>query len=122
MSKDTFKSFARLHPELGNYIVRNNISWQKIYELYEIYGENSSVWDNYLKSNYNNISNSIESIENPLKELFNSMKNIDLDSVQKGVNNLQKTIGLLQDIGIGNNRNIIPSYYESRPIYKYFKD
>ena len=48
------------------------------------------------------------------------IKKVDLDSVQKGVNNLQKTIGLLQDIGIGSKTKV-PTY-EPRPMYKYFDD
>ena len=38
MSKESFKDFARLHPELATQVVNNKISWQKLYELYDIYG------------------------------------------------------------------------------------
>lgn len=48
------------------------------------------------------------------------IRKVDLDSVQKGVTNLQKTIGLLQDIGIGSKAQ--QSTYEPRPLYKYFDD
>ena len=48
------------------------------------------------------------------------IKNVDLESVQKGVNSLQKTIGLLQDIGIGAATK--EKSYEPRPMYKYFDD
>ena len=48
------------------------------------------------------------------------IKNVDLESVQKGVTNLQKTIGLLQDIGIGAATK--EKVYEPRPMYKYFDD
>lgn len=118
MSKETFKSFARLHPELGNYVMSNNASWQKLYELYEIYGDNSSVWNKYFQTD---IVSTASKIETPINELFNTIKKIDLDSVQKGVNNLQRTIGMLQDIGIGSNKNT-KTPYESRPMYKYFED
>ena len=39
-----------------------------------------------------------------------------MDSVQKGITNIQKTIGLLQDIGIGNKQS-----NEVRPIYQRFE-
>ena len=48
------------------------------------------------------------------------IKNVDLNSVQKGVTNLQKTIGLLQDIGIGSKAK--EEVYQPRPLYKYFDD
>ena len=43
MSKESFKSFARGHTELANYVMNGKTSWQRLYELYEIYGENSSI-------------------------------------------------------------------------------
>lgn len=122
MSKETFKSFARLHPELGSYVVSNNVSWQQLYELYEIYGENSSVWNEYLKRETTKLATKASLTDNPFNDIVSTIKKIDLDSVQKGVNNLQKTIGLLQDIGIGSNKKIPTVPYESRPMYKYFED
>ena len=40
MSKENFKSFARIHPELANFVNTNQTNWQKLYELYDIYGMN----------------------------------------------------------------------------------
>jgi hypothetical protein len=37
-----------------------------------------------------------------------------MESLQKGITNIEKTIGLLQDIGITSNK--------SEPIYKRFED
>lgn len=119
MSKETFKIFARSHPELATQVINNKTSWQKLYELYEIYGENNSVWDDYFSKNLTQLTTA--NANATFKDLFNMIKNIDLDSVQKGVNNLQKTIGLLQDIGLGNSKGISDSY-EPRPLYQYFED
>ena len=117
MSKETFKLFAKSHPELAYEVINGKTTWQKLYELFDIYGENSSIWNQY--SN-NIIPSSSTSIATTFKDFFNTVRNVDLDSVQKGVNNLQKTIGLLQEIGIGNTAaNNIP---EARPMYKYFED
>ena len=120
MSKETFKSFARLHPELGNYVMNNNASWQKLYELYEIYGDSSSIWNNYFQKDIATATSKIS--ETPIHDLFNTIKKIDLDSVQKGVTNLQKTIGMLQDIDVGSTKSASTPPYESRPMYKYFED
>lgn len=119
MSKETFKSFVRSYPELGNSVMDNKTSWQKLYELYELYGEDSNVWDKYIvRKDSSLISNN--SRESSFTELINMIKKVDLDSVQKGVSNLQKTIGLLQDIGIGSKAQ--EPVYEPRPLYKYFDD
>lgn len=123
MSKETFKEFARNHPELATSVMKGDTSWQKLYELYDIYGETGDVWNNYLTR-----SSVVEQAStfqpSTFRDFFNTFKNIDLDSVQKGVTNLQKTVGLLQDIGLGRSSNSSPSTqnYEPRPMYKYFED
>lgn len=112
MSKDTFKIFAGKHPELAATVLKSKTTWQKLYELYDIYGENSTVWDNFFTS---------QPAKEPLKELFQTFKNLDMEQVQKGVTSLQKTIGLLQDIGLNNNDLVRPQY-EPKPLYTYFDD
>ena len=114
MSKETFKLFAKNHPELATYVINNQITWQKLYELYEIYGEKNDIWNNIIPKT--DLSSSVAS----LKDIFNNFKNIDLNSVQKGITNLQKTLGLLQELGIGNKTSQLP--YEPRPLYQYFED
>lgn len=123
MSKENFKSFARIHPELANFVNTNQTNWQKLYELYDIYGENSSVWDNYLpKNSLSRTTESIKSLSNTtVGDFVNTVKNIDLETVQKGINNIQKTIGLLQDMGLGREEEV-KAPYEPRPMYKYFED
>ncbi len=118
MSKETFKKFVRNYPELGSSVMENKTTWQKLYELYELYGEDSSVWEKYIKKSPK--TNTLDTRDSSFSELINMIKKVDLDSVQKGVNNLQKTIGLLQDIGIGSKTKV-PTY-EPRPMYKYFDD
>jgi hypothetical protein len=113
MSKDTFKSFARLHPELANTVISGNATWQQLYEIFEIYGENNSIWNNYFTTT------TISQQTSSLKDIVNTFKNIDMDSVQKGITNLQKTIGLLQDIGLSKKETKV---YEPRPLYKHFDD
>ena len=123
MSKDAFKSFARGHTELANYVMSGKTNWQKLYELYEIYGENSSIWDDYFSSSsVPSTTSDISTLPNNIRELMQSIKNIDLGSVQKGITNIQKALGLLQDIGLGNSSNNNTSSYEPRPMYQHFDD
>lgn len=113
MSKESFKVFVRRHPELATTVLKGTVSWQQLYEIYELYGENNSIWDTYFTKE--SITDTITSGASTIKDFINNLKNIDMDSVQKGINNIQKTIGLLQDIGITNTN-------EPKPIYKRFED
>ena len=74
MSKETFKIFARNHPELAQSVLKDEVSWQKLYELYEIYGENSQIWDSYTSSR--SFVNKVKSTSSSFKDLFNAVKNI----------------------------------------------
>ena len=89
MSKESFIIYARRHPEFANYVLNGKISWQQLYEIYEIYGEDNNIIENYS-------NNSVDL--NSFKDVFKVIKNIDLDSIQNSISSLQKTIGLIQDI------------------------
>ena len=45
--KDDFKTFVASKPNLASYVKDGSMTWQKFYELYDLYGENNSVWDDY---------------------------------------------------------------------------
>jgi len=122
MAKEDFKRFVRSHPELVKYVSNGSMSWQKFYELYDIYGENNSVWLQYTE-NSKNIDNATKSIsstvgDTSLKDLFNMVKKIDLESVRKGAEGLQKAIALVQDFGGTKTTN----NYQARPLYKHLED
>lgn len=122
MSKEEFKSFVRKNPSLIKYVNNNSMTWQKFYEMYDMYGESNDIWNNYLNTTSNNIvkTNTLSSSENAFRELVNTVKTINLEKVQKGINSLQKTISLVQELG----SSIITTTkeYERRPIYKHFED
>ena len=49
MSVDSFKMFVRKNPNLIKYVNNNEMTWQKFYEMYDLYGEDNSIWNKYLK-------------------------------------------------------------------------
>ena len=100
MSKERFIGFVKNNPALVDYVKKNNTSWQSLYEVYALYGENEEVWSKYLNSK-----------ENSVNELVGMIKNINLESVRKVVDGLQRTISLVQDIS-GKGETIEP--YEKR--------
>ena len=88
MSKiEDFKKFVSIHPEFIEEVQRNNITWQKLFELYDMYGENSSYWDNI-----NSSKNTFD-----LKSLFNTIKNINLDSLEQNISSIQKAVGIVEE-------------------------
>ncbi len=117
MSKESFKSFVRTKPELIDFVRKKEMSWQEFYNIYELYGENSSIWDKYTKEE------AVATGAFSLKNFINSLSNVDMNELQKGIGSLQKGIGYIQDIvSKKDTPNVNVSSYEPRPIHKHFED
>lgn len=126
MSKEEFKNFVKQNPALITYVDNKEKTWQEFYEMYDLYGDDHNIWSNYTKSNNSYYENDTRSStdnmkpEEAVKELVAMIKGIDIEKVRKGITNVQKTISLVQDLGIGKSSQI--DDYQSRPIYQHFED
>lgn len=110
MSKVEFKEFVKTHPSLVKYVNNGDMSWQKFYEMFDLYGEDNSIWDKYINTQKPNVSH----------DALSWIKNIDVDSLQSGINSIQRVIGLLQDFSVSDNKQ--QEEYKPRPLYKHFED
>ena len=121
---DEFKLFVRENPKLINYVKDNKMTWQNFYEMYDIYGEDNSVWDDYLKKNDNEKKESKvkKSSISSFNDIINMAKNMDVDKVQEGITSLQKAISLFSDLFIKNDNSVTKDTYTPRPIYRSFED
>ena len=116
--KEEFKLFVKDHPELIKYVKSGDMSWQKFFEIYSIYGNDLNIWNKYFKQE----ENPEKVIENTsVSDLINMVKNVDLDNVQKNINNISKAIGLVQSL-ITKDEIPTSDTYVPRPLYKKFED
>lgn len=113
MSKEEFKEFIRKNPKLIDYVKKEKMTWQQFYEMYDLYGADHQIWDDYLKSQKE------ETKIAAAVTLADLIKRVDLDSIQNGVNNMQRILGLFQDIG---NNKTTKEKQKPRPLYKHFED
>ena len=114
--KELFKNFAKNHPELISSIKNGDTSWQKLYEIYDIYGEDDRAWNTYFNKDTNTSST--------FSNITDIVKNIDMDSVQKHINTAQKALGLVQEL-TGKSTGTTPNLKgpaTPRPINKFFED
>ena len=88
--KDDFKKFISNNPEFVDYVKNNKVSWQTLYELYDIYGEDKSIWNKYTK---NTITDTIN-----IKGLLNTLKNINIDSLEENINSIQKAVSIVEEL------------------------
>ena len=123
-----FKSFVRKNPNLITYVRDGSMSWQKFYELYDLYGEDNSIWDSYTNKKIDNTStnrtsdNSSSKSNFSLGNILDMAKNIDANRLSDGISSLQKAIGLFGDIISKDNTSSTNSSYTPRPIYRKFDD
>ncbi len=113
---DDFKSFVKNNPRLINHVKSGSMTWQKFYEMYDLYGESNDVWKDYIAAGTTAATAAASS-----SGFLDFFKNIDLDGVQNGVNSIQRVIGVLQEIS-GKDTKEVAKDYKPRPVYKSFDD
>ncbi len=116
--KEEFKQFVKENPSLIENVRNNKMTWQKYYELYDLFGNDKEKWQPYLKEE-NRAAGKVS-----LASIAGLLKKVDMNSVQKHVNTAQKAINLFQEISskpkIGAELTKGPSVL--RPINKIFED
>lgn len=119
MSKlEEFKEFVKKNPALIKYVKNDEMTWQKFYEMYDLYGEEENIWKDYRTANEKSI---IASTTTGF-DLINWLKNIDIDAFQENINSVKRVVGVLQDLNTNNTNDNTSSEYKPRPIYKHFED
>ncbi|MBQ6686959.1 MAG: hypothetical protein IJN03_00355 [Bacilli bacterium] len=116
--KDDFKNFVKSKPELVNFIKNGEMTWQKFYEIYDIYGEDEAAWRGYSNNSSTSLTNSISSITDMVKK-------IDVESIQKHINTAQKALGVVQELTAkpaSSLTNIAKGPINPRPLNKFFED
>lgn len=119
MKKEEFKDFIKKNPKLISYVKSNEMSWQKFYELYDLYGEDSDIWKKYL-NNEEVVNSGIKAFS--LGEFINWLKNVDLDGLQEGIGNVQRVLGVVTDLTKKDSTKSENVTYKPRPLYRHFED
>ena len=115
---EKFKLFVRSKPELSSYVNDGSMTWQKFYEMWNLYGEENDIWKNYLKKD--NSMESSNTTSNTVSNILSNLKNIDMNEVQKGVESVRKAIDLLQGFIVSDTSS--NKEYTPRNLFKKYDD
>lgn len=112
MSKEQFREFVKTKPQLAQYVEDNSMTWQKFYELYDMYGEDENIWSKY----------QAKQVEG--RKISNLMDKIDPDSIQKHIESAQKALDIFSELATKTTENIANNIKPSieRPLSKFFGD
>lgn len=115
--KNEFKEFVKKNRSLLTYVKEEKMTWQKFFEMYDLYGENSEVWEPYLKKEETLTQKNTTSF----LDILSLLKKINLDKMQESISSVQRVLNVLEDLG-DNNKNSVKTEYKPRPLYKHFED
>lgn len=91
-TKEEFKEFVNKNPEFAKSVIDGNISWQKLFELFTLYDEDSKVFDKYRKG-----SEEINSSKTTISSILGLVKGINLENFQNNLTNIQKAVSFLEE-------------------------
>ena len=106
--KEKFNNFVKLNPRLIDAVKNGDKTWQELYEIYTLYGEDATIWNNYLKDNKTGI-----------EELIKMIQQVNLEKVKDTIDGMQKAISIIQSIGSSKKDNEV---YENSKKYEDFDD
>ena len=109
MSKEDFKNFVKDKPELADYVDKGDMTWQKFYELYDLYGSDSSVWNKYSKKT---------------TKITDFMDKFDPDVLQEHITNAQKALDIFSELTANKAEEVENTINPSikKPLDKFFGD
>lgn len=112
-----FKEFIKENSFLIDKVHNKEVSWQKLYETYDIYGPTHELFNKEVvkKTNQNILSK--EGIMNAI----NTFKDIDLEKLSNGLDSLKKVVSTIQEITkpeISETTNI-PEYIKKSTFRRY---
>lgn len=118
---DDFKLFVKNNPNLITYVRNNTMSWQKFYELYDLYGEDNNIWNEYINNNTSKVEETKEKKTSKITDILEMAKNIDTNKLQDNISSVQKAIGLIGDMLV-KDKTTNTNTYNPRPVYRRFDD
>ena len=94
--KEEFKEFLKRNSYLSRFVNDGSTTYQKLFETYDIYGENSEVWNEFRNAKHSNIGDT--KVTDSVKRVLNNLKNVDLDKLEENISSLEKALGFLEEI------------------------
>jgi len=100
-SVQDFKLFLQKNPKLVMEVRLGKKSWQNIYEDWSLLGEEDEIWNAYKEeSKLAEVESTASEITKTefVSQLFNQLKKMDADQIQKHVSSLSQVLTAIQGV------------------------
>lgn len=119
---DEFKAFVKNNPFLLDKIQASEVSWQQLYETYDIYGVSHPLFSN--KKETNNNTKKIDNNKNNdyVKSAISMFKNIDVDKLSENLQSIKKVIGAISEFtSVNDNKKdeSVPNFSKKNSYRRY---
>ena len=113
---EQFKKFVKDKPYLANEVKDGKISWQTLYETYDIFGEEHEFFkqpeeekteppqDTETASDTKN-----KNSEDQISRIVKSLQKIDTKKISDGLDNVKKIVGIIDELRPTGSSSRIPS-------------
>ena len=90
---DEFKAFLKTIPSIKEDVLNHRYTWQQIYEIYTMYGENDHFFDPY---KYHSVD---------FNGVLEIIKNVDLNALSSSLQSIEKVLGVVSNLIDKNKEN-----------------
>lgn len=81
-----FKAFLKTIPSIKEDVLNHRYTWQEIYEIYTMYGENDNFFKPYKEHPIENMN------------VLEIIKNIDLEALSSSLQSIEKVLGIVSNL------------------------
>lgn len=90
---DEFKAFLKTIPSIKEDVLNHRYTWQQIYEIYTMYGENDHFFDPYKNRSVD------------FNGVLEIIKNVDLNALSSSLQSIEKVLGVVSNLIDKNKEN-----------------
>ena len=106
--KEEFKKFIRDKEFLIDKVNNGETTWQKLYEIYDLYGENAKVFKQEIKE---------DSKDNKANNILKAFEGIDVNKINDNLEGLRKILAVVGEFTRKDDTKVKRSY--NRPSSSY---
>ncbi len=104
---EEFKEFVKDKPYLANQVRDGKISWQTLYETYDIFGKDHEFFK--MPEEENKTLDENKSSDDRISKIIKSLQKIDTKKISDGLDNVKKIVGMIDELRPINSNARMPS-------------
>ena len=119
---EEFKEFCKDKEYLKQNVKNGKYTWQELYEIYDIYGQDADEFKENVEENKEDVSEqeskeqeSKKSKNDSLGGIFDLISGFDADKIQEGLNGMKKILAVLGEISKPEEQEVFDTRASKRP-------